>query len=207
MSLSTRSGAELVIITLLVFTSIPLLSQTPPAPNTSFEVASIKSGDPADRRMGLHVQAGGLFKTENAPLRLIIQYAYGINDYQITGGASWLSSDPFTIEAKPGTPIVTSATNDPVRPMVQALLAARFKLATHWETREGTVYELGIAKGGHRLRDTDPEYRSHDLNGLSGNLTGHGASMSQLIGSLSRQLGRPIIDTVARMFDDKIPKE
>jgi uncharacterized protein (TIGR03435 family) len=89
---------------------------------------------------------------------------------------------------------VVSVANGPVRPMVQALLADRFKLATHRETREGRVYELTIAKGGPKLRDTDPEYHSHDLNGESGDLTGHGASMYQLIRSLSRQVGRPIID-------------
>jgi bla regulator protein BlaR1 len=186
--------AQFNVIALSVLTSIPFLAQTTPAPNTSFEVASIKAGDATDRRMGLHVQQGGFFKTENIPLRFIIQYAYSVNDYQIIGGPSWTSADPFTIEAKPATPIVMSTANDPVRPMVQALLVDRFKLATHWETRDGAVYELVIAKGGPKLRDTDPEYQSHDLDGGSGVLTGHGASMSQLIGSLSRQLGRPIID-------------
>ena len=203
---SRRVWAELNVIALLVLTSIPLLAQTIPAPNTSFEVASIKAGDLTDRRMGLHVQQGGLFKAENTPLRFIIQYAYGVNDYQIAGGPSWTSSDPFTIEAKPETPIVMSTGNDLVRPMVQALLVDRFKLATHWETREGAVYELVIAKGGPKLRDTDPEYRSHDLNGGGGGLTGHGASMPQLIGSLSRQLGRPIIDKtrLAGNYDFKL---
>lgn len=194
MSSSRRIGADLRMAALFVLASVPLLAQTIPAANTSFEVASIKRGDPTDRRMGLHAEPSGVFKTENTPLRSLIQYAYGVNDYQITGGPSWMSSDPFTIEAKPETPIVTSTANDPVRPMVQALLADRFKLATHWEMREGTVYELSIAKGGPKLRQTDPEYHSHNLDGGSGNLAGHGASMSQIIGSLSRQLGRPVLD-------------
>jgi bla regulator protein blaR1 len=191
---SRRVWADLNLAALLVLTSIPLLAQTTPAPNTSFEVASIRRGDPTDRRMGLHVQQGGLFKTENTPLRLIIQFAYDVNDYQITGGPSWMSSDPFTIEAKPETPIAASAASNGVRSMVQALLVDRFKLAAHWELREGAVFDLVIAKGGPRLRDTDPEYHSHDLNGGTGDLTGHGASIPQLIGSLSRQLGRSIID-------------
>jgi uncharacterized protein (TIGR03435 family) len=183
----------LVSTVILTAAAVPLLSQ---AQKTAFDVASVKLGDPNDRHVGLHTQAGGRFNTDNTPLRFLIQYAFGVNDYQISGGPSWTGSAPFTIEAKPATAIAVNTPdgNEKIKLMLQSLLADRFKLATHWETREGAVYELVIAKSGPKLSLTDPSYHSHDLDGGSGRLTGKGVPVSQHIGSLSRQLGRPIID-------------
>ncbi len=91
---------------------------------------------------------GGLFSVSNTPVRDIIAFAYKFTDAQthtiIAGLPSWIDSDRFDIEARAeGTP-----TKDQFRLMVQSLLAERFKLKMHRETRRLQVYALLLAKAG-----------------------------------------------------------
>jgi uncharacterized protein (TIGR03435 family) len=77
----------------------------------------------------------------------LIGNAYDLPQYRITGAPEWLTTDRYDIEAK--------TEGAPSRPqmmlMVQTLLADRFKLRVHRETREGQVYALSVAKGGLKL--------------------------------------------------------
>jgi uncharacterized protein (TIGR03435 family) len=188
-----------------VLAAVPLMSQTSTV-RPSFEVASVKPGDATNPSVGVHVQPGGRFTTTNTALKMLIQYAYEVPNNQILGGPGWIDSDRYTIEAKaPATTDIPNMT-DPqkidmaalqkmisdIRLMVQSLLADRFKLAVHWETREAPVYNLVIVKGGHKMKESGSS--SNDLNGGRGQLTAVGVPLSQLIHSLSQQLERPIID-------------
>jgi uncharacterized protein (TIGR03435 family) len=77
----------------------------------------------------------------NIPLRNLIQLAYGVEGYKISGGPSWIASDRFDIEAKAaGNPSARQMQG----PMLQALLEDRFKLAVHRESKPGPVYELKL---------------------------------------------------------------
>src|SRR5262249_53861566 len=123
----------------------------------SFEAASIKPGDAYDGRTGIRNQPGGRLSTTNATLKMLINYAYDANN-QIVGGPNWLDSATFNIEAKADstTPFPTGADGvERMRLMLQSLLADRFRLSSHWETKEEQVYELGIAKGGPKLKEVD----------------------------------------------------
>lgn len=85
---------------------------------------------------------------------ILISYAYGVNQYQIVGAPKWLESIRFVIEAKSDseadgkmatlTPEQQMAEH---RHMLQALLMERFKLQSHWEAKEGDVYNLVVARG------------------------------------------------------------
>jgi uncharacterized protein (TIGR03435 family) len=188
---------DAVLIGVLGFLSLSLLAQAPPAGNLSFEVASIKPGDPDTNHVGIHVQPGGRFNTTNTSLRILLQYAYDIYGDQITAGPGWLDTVTFTIEAKPDSETRVPAgpeSNVKVMSMVRSLLADRFKLIVHWETRDAPVYELVVAKGGPKMRETDANYPGHDVNRDGSQLTAKGVPMSMLIRNLSRQLGRPVID-------------
>ena len=92
--------------------------------------------------------AGGLTAT-NMPLRLLVRMTYGVQDFQIVGGPSWQMSSKFDITAKAaeGT---TKSTED-LMPLVKTLLADRFKLKTHMETRELPTYELVVARSDGTL--------------------------------------------------------
>jgi|HubBroStandDraft_1064217.scaffolds.fasta_scaffold57886_2 bla regulator protein BlaR1 len=89
----------------------------------------------------------GQFSVSNLPLRLLIQLAYNVRDFQVLGGPSWARSDRYRVDAK----AAGNATYQQMLPMLQSLLADRFKLTLHRETRELPVYELTVAKGGFKI--------------------------------------------------------
>src|SRR5204863_1067403 len=121
----------------------------------SFASVSIKentSGDPARFPMSM---TDGRFIVKNHPLRNLIANLY-FNDGRLWGGPDWLN-DLFDIEA------VAEGKPDPkqMRLMVRKLLADRFKLAVHKETRDLPVYALVLVKSdgilGPRMRPSDPD--------------------------------------------------
>jgi uncharacterized protein (TIGR03435 family) len=95
--------------------------------------------------------------------------------------------------------------------MLQALLEDRFKLKTHWETREGDTYNLVVAKGGPKLgaqgsippsAEEKKRFGDHPVPALDQRgcdqqgctYFAHGCSMGQLVSMLTVQFGRPVID-------------
>ena len=80
----------------------------------------------------------------NAPLMMLIQNAYTVQASQVVGGPPWINSDGYDIEAKPEG----NTDREHMWLMLQSLLADRFKLALHRETRELPVYALTMTKGG-----------------------------------------------------------
>ena len=133
-----------------------LRAQAPaqPAAPTSFEVTSVKPSDPnatgpfGSVPMILPQGAGGLRAT-NMPLRFLVRMAYGVQDFQIVGGPSWLTSSKFDIAAKAAEGTTTSA--EDLLPRVKTLLADRFKLKTHMETRDLPTYVLVVARSDGTL--------------------------------------------------------
>jgi uncharacterized protein (TIGR03435 family) len=136
----------------------PSADAAPPA----FEVASIKPNKAGGR--GLMIRNGpARFNATDIAVRMLIHMAYGIQDFQISGGPAWLNSDRFDIEAKTGGPPEKEpwklneeqrkAFMERRRLMMQALLADRFQLKTHRETKELPVYALVVAKNGPKLKE------------------------------------------------------
>ena len=103
------------------------------------------------RRENLQVSPGTV-TMRNMTLRSSIKWAYHVFDYQITG-PDWLGSERYDIIAKAKGP----ATEEDMRPMMQALLAERFKLALHRQTKEVSAYVLVIAKGGPKFKESQGE--------------------------------------------------
>jgi uncharacterized protein (TIGR03435 family) len=162
----------------------------------SFEVASIKPGDPNERRRGIG-NRGNQFEVLNFPLKGMIGYAYGVQNHQIFGGPKWIDSDLFTIAARPSaaTPLLPPENPQGVlKLMLQSLMEERFKLAIHRETRMEPIYELVVAKGGPNLKPS----AGPDADGRQGifGRPGYWAATNQgigaLVGVLSEQLGRPV---------------
>jgi bla regulator protein BlaR1 len=77
---------------------VALAAQAPADP-PAFEVASIKPNNSGDGRVMMQMQPGQ-FRATNIALRLLIRNAYQLQDFQISGGPSWLASDRFDINAK-----------------------------------------------------------------------------------------------------------
>jgi uncharacterized protein (TIGR03435 family) len=132
--------------------SQPGVAQSAGAIMPKFEVASIKRNasvwsDPTRHPMGVRMEPGGRLHAQNAPLMLLIQRAYRVQAFQVIGGPAWINTDGYDIEAKPED----NTDRKQMWLMLQTLLADRFKLALHGETRELPIYDLEVAKGGPKL--------------------------------------------------------
>ena len=116
---------------------------------TAFDVASVKPSDPNEQGGRVQFLPGGRFTVENCYLKFIIQRVYEVKDYQIVEAPKWISdwAFRFDIQAK-GDP---SAPPAQLREMARTLLADRFQLKVHRESRELPVYALVAAKKGFRL--------------------------------------------------------
>ena len=124
-----------------------LLGQSPAGGATvsqapTFEVASVKPNNSGDGRVAIIGQPGGRITMTNVPLRLMIRNAYRVQDSQIVGGPDWLNTARFDVAAKADG----NAPADDMQSMMRALLAERFKLVTHNESRELPVYALVPAR-------------------------------------------------------------
>jgi uncharacterized protein (TIGR03435 family) len=113
------------------------------AQQKTFEVASVKP-HPATQATPsvMTAEPGGRFTVRNIPLRMLIRTAYQIQDDQIVDAPTWIGTDRFDISAKAED---GSSPADLV-PMLQALLAERFKLTFHRDTRELSIFELQLSR-------------------------------------------------------------
>jgi uncharacterized protein (TIGR03435 family) len=117
-----------------------------------FDVASVKPSNPNPSTplagASLVLPALGRLTAQNATLRLLVLSAYQKQPFEISGGPPWQNSNRFDINA---TTENRAATTDQLLGMLQALLADRFKLKTHVETREVPIYALMVARDDRRL--------------------------------------------------------
>src|SRR3954469_11907194 len=111
----------------------------------SFEAATIKPSDPASQGQYIRRQPGGRFSTSNMPVRELVRFAYGVQDFQLDGLPAWTSTEAYDITAKAAgdqQPVLPGTGPDPLALMLRALLQDRFKLTAHRETREMPIYAL-----------------------------------------------------------------
>lgn len=135
----------------------------------AFEAASIKPNNSTwpGRSIGV---PGDRFIATNEPLSQLIAVAYGVPGPlpqplakdQISGGPNWINSDRFDVEAKAVGDVVRGTEGTRRKQlMLQTLLAQRFKLVVHHETRELPIYTLVLAR---RDRTLGPKLRKSDLD-------------------------------------------
>ena len=152
-----------------------------------FEVASVKPNNSGSGISGA-TSAHGRFTGSNLPLKSYTRMAYAVSEFQVTGPA-WINADRYDISAKEPD----GAADDAYRPMLQALLADRFSLRLHRETKVAMVYELQVAPHGLKAREADPAADGGTDNGR-GRLTVRKASMARFAEVLSRQTDYPVVD-------------
>ena len=189
------------------FFAIPVLcvratSQIEPAPQ-SFDVASIHINntetdghhhiisDPTESR----------FRTVNLALRDLIQFAYGVPDSQILGGPIWLDSVMFDIDAKSDPAVDAELRARPTEQarhqkqlMVQALLADRFQLRVHQETRQLPVYALVVAKDGPKFKPSQINGTTIDTGRARLHIAGSDDTISIFARELAQVLGRVVVN-------------
>jgi uncharacterized protein (TIGR03435 family) len=163
------------------------------APCQTFDVAVVKPNR-AGKGGGNLAASPGMLTIRNLPLRTIIGAAYSIAEYQISG-PRWLEQERFDIIAKTDAPL---AGEDDILPLLQPLLAERFHLALHRETKELRAYVLLVGKNGPKLEAADggaeglPFKKANKSSGAridSARLT-----MPRFAEILARRLGYPVRD-------------
>jgi uncharacterized protein (TIGR03435 family) len=181
-------------------------AQTPVLnPRPTFEVASIKPNQTGERP-SITASTGGTLRATNETLKYLIEWAYNIQDYQISGGPKWIDTAGYDIVAKPEhTYTPSQETIGYSRQLVQSLLEDRFKLVLQRTTKEVPVYTLVVGKDGPKLSEREKPANPTDarMSGGRGLMVGRGVMMWLVVQRLSSVVGRPVVDeTGLRQYYD-----
>lgn len=159
-----------------------------------FEVATIKPSDPTRFNSGFKIDGRRIY-TERENLRSMIMFAYGVHPRQVLNAPPWADTDYYDVNGQPDEPGEPSL--DQVRSMFRKLLADRFQLSCHPDSKELPVFVLSVGKNGHKLARSERgqmEFPDQTIHG-PGNLTERNATMAEFAGMLQAAvLDRPVLD-------------
>jgi bla regulator protein blaR1 len=178
----------------------------------SFEVVSVKSSDPATPGTQVGLAPGGIFQARGITLKDLTQQAYEVLDFQISGGPGWINTERYEIEGKGNGPAVseddlikmTDEQRNQFRQQMLAklrsLMADRFQLKVHKETKEMPVYALEVGKNAPKIAKKSDDFTPKSGLSVRRNaegkteVTGTDAPIMYLAYQLSQQVGRPVND-------------
>jgi uncharacterized protein (TIGR03435 family) len=209
MDLGRVRQVVLVIIADVAIAHCPLVAQTAatPAGTPTFEVASIRQNLSSNPRWKMSFTPDGVHAVD-VTLLWALQEAYGVRDNDLwSDGPAWLDKARFDIEAKYDVEKYPSLTREQRQAMLQQLLADRFKLVVHHESKEFPLYALAVAKGRPKFEETKPEdLRKSPVHGVMCMVTASrrgaigmsGCTMTQFANGLGgygrSDLGRKVVD-------------
>jgi uncharacterized protein (TIGR03435 family) len=177
-----------ILLTLLL-AALPALAQPP-----AFEVASIKLNNSGEGR-STESTSPGRVTAVNINISSLVQQAFGIKEFQISAAPGWVASDKYDFAATTGT--TKDLSDVELEPYFQALLAERFHLQYHRETKEMQVYALDVAKTGAKLtaHAGAGDSSTNITNGpVKTSMKSTNISMKGFAGTLGRRLDRMVID-------------
>jgi bla regulator protein blaR1 len=187
--------------------TLALLMICPGFAQLTFEVASIKPANPDTPGSMIQFMPGGGLKMMNVPLRAMITFAYDVRDFQISGGPGWVGTERFDVMARPDRAAVDGPEDlskmtdqqrrtirDQIAERLRALLADRFQLAVHQESKDQPIYALVVSKDGAKLQEAKAPGARQGMSMNRGRLQGMAAPMEMLGQTLSNVTGRPVID-------------
>ena len=123
----------------------------------TFDVISIKRNNSGDTSAAVIPRPGNGLSATNVTLMQLVRNAFQIQEYQVLGQPGWFDSERFNIEAKAPPDAGAEPRIEILMPMLQALLADRFKLAFHRENKDMPIYELAVARNGHKMKEVQVE--------------------------------------------------
>jgi uncharacterized protein (TIGR03435 family) len=203
------------ILTLLA-APIAYAQSTAAAPATlTFDVASIhENATSTDGRHHIYNDpAESHFRAVNLSIKDLIQFAYGMPGSQILGSPAWLNSAMYDINAKSDISVdvhlkalPTADARQQKQLMVQALLAERFQLKTHVETRQLPILNLVVAKGGVHFQPDNTVGNTVDTGRNHLHISGMQGTVAILARELAQMLGRVVVDKtgVSGSYDLKL---
>jgi uncharacterized protein (TIGR03435 family) len=204
--IARRSGILLTAVIAAV-AALALGQTAPPAPQQqsspttafSYDAVTIKP-DPDGH--GFFKLSPDSFSMGGMPAWVLIRSAYGVLlEDQVSGLPGWAKSEPIAVEAKMDPDTARALEKLPMMErwkqsqlMLQTMLADRFALKVHRETRDLPIYELTVAKGGLKMKQTAPDGSGGNASYASGKVTAHQISIESLAANLSFAVGRVIVN-------------
>ncbi len=158
------------------------------AQGPEFEVASVKINRSGGTSR-LPYLRGGTMTAQNVPLKWLIESAYGVSR-KLIYGPSWLDDDRFDVNAKAPNGVPDTE----FKPLLQALLKTRFRLALHREMREMDTFDMVVAKGGLKLAVLDPEHPPKPAPNMGGSAFIGTGTLTDLARDLILAAGKPVVD-------------
>lgn len=163
-------------------------------PPVTFEAASIRRNLSGEQNTRIDISGNRLTVT-NASLKTLIRNGWELQSFQFTGGPPWLDTEMYDISATTGTHEKIDA--EQLKPLLRSLLAERFGLRFHRETKEGLIYALVVSKEGPKLREgaasEQPGINTRKAPG-DARMQGTREPISILAFNLANQLGRFVVD-------------
>jgi uncharacterized protein (TIGR03435 family) len=175
--------------TALEVTALTSVAGLSAQPAKLIEVASIKPTRDATTDSNLDSVRGRLTAT-NITVRELIRLAYGVRDNQLGQTPKWIDNVGFDISAKSVSG--NARTLDDEKSLVRELLADRFQLATHRETKQMSVYLLVVARDGPKLTPHN-EAGAKTRRGC-GRLVGRKVTTDAIAAILSRQVEHEVVN-------------
>jgi uncharacterized protein (TIGR03435 family) len=155
-----------------------------------FEAAAVKINSSGPEGANGFFPTPGRLRVTNVTLQQLIQAAWHINTGLVFGTAAWMETDRFDIDAKAAG---NSGFEDDLV-MLRGLLADRFQLRFHRETRQLRTQALVLAKGGPRLQASKDQDQKESVNIRSSEISGVAIPFGHFVSILAAQLGYPIIN-------------
>lgn len=166
---------------------------------TSFEVVSIRPVPP-DSMGTISEPRGTEFRAQAMPLSVLVQMSFGINPNQMVI-PDWAQSVKFDIAAKTGSAV--PLTYEQMKPLMQKMMAERFGMTFHRETREVQGYDMVPAKNGLKLTPAKPGATKGGSGG-PGAISMPSATMKSFAGMLTSRLERPVDDRTGAEGDYEV---
>lgn len=182
-----------IAVVALALNASALFAQTPAA----FDVASIRPSQGGDRAANMQAALGHAARISpdgvilrNVTLRTLTSWAYHVLEFQVTG-PDWAGVNRFDVSAKAAGPV----SEDELRTMMQALLADRFKMSIHRDTKETSAYVLQVAKGGLKIKESTSEGEADiQPNQQRMSVSIQRTGMPELVAILGNVFRAPIVD-------------
>jgi uncharacterized protein (TIGR03435 family) len=191
------------------------------AAQVEFEVASVKPTNPRGGMVGCLTYPGGRVFCGASTLGMLLEVAFHVQRFQISGGPDWINAARYDIDARPSASSksananpssIKNPPNDEQLQMLQALLEDRFQLKFHRSVKPGPVYLLVMGNKKLKLVDAKDKNEfswvgSPQGGAISGDgIAGTNISMPLLAERLSGYLKRPVLDNtgLTGSFDFRI---
>jgi bla regulator protein blaR1 len=185
--LLTLATAGAVAPRWIAFAQQPVATQPP-----KYEVSSIKPNAGGDFPYTFHTEPNGSFTATAVTLKRLMMTGYQHQGYRIVGGPAWVNSQRWDVQAKYSVSRPVSDNEFPQ--MLRTLLAVRFQIHTHSETRSLPIYELVVDRKGSKLRRVDGGKTKLEIQTGNGLIRFTKATARTFASQLGYALGRPVID-------------